>query len=131
MHRSLEPFFMHGFCLPPQLKSTQWATDNSVGAQLSPSLFSFYFHNHGNDLIKWINIFMITGLAMAEYEKKLHAGDNLIGSTRIVLAIQSTSSTTLFKYCKDISQASRRILLSLCMEIMTWLELDQHVSRRK
>ena len=58
---------------------------------------------------------MITGLAMAEYEKKLHAGDNLIGSTRIVLAIQSTSSTTLFKYCKDISQASRRILLSLCM----------------
>ena len=62
---------------------------------------------------------MITGLAMAEYEKKFHAGDNLIGSTMIVFAIQSISSTTLFKYCKDISQASRRILLILCMEIMT------------
>ena len=41
---------------------------------------------------------MITGLAMAEYEKKLHAGDNLIGSTRIVLLsnllpLQHSSST--------------------------------------
>ena len=40
--------------------------------------------------------------AMAEYEKKLHAGDNFVESVRNVLATQSTSYSTLFKNCQKL-----------------------------